>query len=1171
MRVTDNSAMAQWRFPFESAALMTAPASPSRPRRPGSLLRGVLLWGLLPLLLIIFAGLSSLYAICLYKPELVIAFVQRHLHEGTGMPWRIKGSIRPVAIPHPGLVVSEVSLMAATREQSRYADTARPLAHVARLSLYVDPASLSRLAPRFHLIELVDPAINLVYDRHGRPLWLPLPDPDVPGDSVISELPDVPGPGPEAEEPVAGDSGEALRRVADIFTLPPQAMQPVLIRNGSFRSYAEDGRLLLSFSGIDGFFEPGAPEDNIHLSTAFALPAAGLALTVSLAARVGCGGIPARGRLSGRLDMTPPGSRTLSGEFGSGFLWRKDGRYVDLPGFGLTAEGDAVSADLTIDLAEAKCTGTVRIHNLSLPRWFDFARSLPPGLSQALDSLVGEFDLRLDLYGAEARNLRGTVGGLPVSGYVGAPNFSTPVITVDLDLDEADLDVIFPFLAVAGALIPDPEAPVFDHPPLVPYPSDPAAPSRQGKPGGEGREVSYDVTVRVARSTIHAVDGGLLEVRVFPAMAEGAEKVRVAFNAPSILEGSLDGRLDIDKQAILMYYNVRGLELRLLPENQGSSVTFGGKISGICEIDVPLLGGGHLADDWTIRINAEIRNCEILGHDPGSKWRLFAGTVRAKGQGEIYAAQDRGISITGLWDIAAAGITTSWFPRGDDAITGVFNGGLHWPPMRELPGDPPAGCPDLPAGRPDLIEKRGIDKVAGSLDLSGSLIVPLGSFLGPLTGRMQAFLDWRLHGESLALRDIVYEGFGSYAQGSVDIDFSGSDTRIASEVNGQFNVPEVFEAWGATPSWVELPQRITGRTAISSAGGSLRFDAIRVSVDGAPVNGDIFWQASSESGAAGLWTLRLTANNLDLDKYFPPAPDLPPGQRPPPPSPEPWDLSFLEGLGIDAQIMLPNARKDNLSFGRSRVVAVLQRDRFSVQAESAAFYGGRATVVLQGAVESASSQIILRQGLLQVENADLGEILYDFSQDTSLGGNATLVVNATGAMRSNADIPRALSGIWDLRIVDGLYPAFIGGETLRNTFSSASASGVLERGVLRSRNFSLTGIMLEMNGGGWFDLASKDYDVEVSVTFARVPTIPVRFFGSVYEPRMRVRGVDMVTETVQQAGGTVFGLLRGVLLLPAHAVVGVTELFGGGTESRRRPARTDPIAPIRQQTGHPGQ
>ena len=1156
--------------------------------------RRILLWGVAPLFVILFAGLTSLYALCLYKPELIAAIAQRELSRATGMPWRIKGDIRPVFVPVPGLALSDVSLVAATREQRQYADAARPLVHVAKLRLYVDPAALTRLELRLYQVELVEPVINLTYDQYDRPLWRPLPDA-------------VPDPGPGSGEPAAGDfagdNGEALRRAAGILcALPSQAMQPVRIRNGSIMSYAADGSLLLAFTGMDGTFAPGALEDNLRLSTAFSLPDAGLALSVSLAGRLGCDdifsgepgceGIPARGTLSGRVDMTPPGSRTLSGAFESGLIWLSDGRHIRLPDFRLTAEGDAVSGDLIIDLAEAQCRGPVLVHRLSLPRWFEFGRVLPPGLAEALHSVQGEFDLYFDKHKVEARKLRATAGALPVSGTVGAPDFSAPVVVVDLDLDEADLDQLFPFLAVAGAVIPEPEAPAFDHPSLVPYPAAPHVSHVPASPDAfSDFTVGYDVTVRVARPRVHAVNGGPLTVRVFPAVADGAEKVRVAFNAPSLLNGSLDGRLDIDSRAILMRYDAKDMELSLLPENVGSDVTVAGRVSGICEIDMPLLQGGSLADDWKIRIHAAISGCEIAGSQAGAPWRISGNTVTAQGEGGIFAARDKGLSITGVWNIAAAGIRTPWSSggsgggsgTGNDAIQGVFAGGLHWPPMGELPG---TGVPGDPDGEPSL-EKRGVDRVAGNLDLTGSLIVPLGSALGPIEGKLQADLDWRLNEETIALQNIAYEGFGSYVEGSAAIDFSGREVRFESEVNGKINPGEVLKGWGALTSaagTIHPPQLLTGRTAISGRGGrSLRFDPIRVELDGSPVSGEISWQATPQTGGqpgnnsssaeAGSWVVRLSASRLNLDSYFPPAPARAPGERRPPPSTTPWDLSFLKGRGLDAQLTLGSVRKDGLTFGRGKVTAVLQQDRFSFSAESAAFYNGTATLVLQGAVAPESSQVILRRGLVQVENADLGRILYDFSQDTSVGGTTSLLAEATGTLRRDADIPAALSGIWNLRIADGLYPTFGGGadSTLRNTFSAASASGALDKGVLRSRNFTLTGPMVDMSGSGWFNLTNREYDLEVSATFAKVPTVPVRFYGSIYEPRMRVRGMDMVMETVQHAGSTVFSLLRGILMLPAHALSGMSGAEERLQPARTAPVRTAPLAPLRQRTGNPGQ
>ncbi|MDL2267871.1 AsmA-like C-terminal region-containing protein, partial [Desulfovibrio sp. OttesenSCG-928-G15] len=155
------------------------------------------------------------------------------------------------------------------------------------------------------------------------------------------------------------------------------------------------------------------------------------------------------------------------------------------------------------------------------------------------------------------------------------------------------------------------------------------------------------------------------------------------------------------------------------------------------------------------------------------------------------------------------------------------------------------------------------------------------------------------------------------------------------------------------------------------------------------------------------------------------------------------------------------------------------------------------------------------------------------------------------------------------------YPSFVGGDksNVRNTFSNASASGAIEKGVLRSKNFTLKGPMVDMSGAGWYSLVSKDYDMDVSVTFAKVPTVPVRIYGSVYDPKMQVRGANMVVETVQNAGSTMFGLVKGVLMLPAYAIQGLGNLAKGDKDDKApsAPKKRTTVAPHKNQTGHPGQ
>ena len=1190
-------------------------------RRTRSVVRVLFVRILLCLCLLFGAAAASIYLLCAFKPELVVAIAQEQLCAATGMPWQIRGDIVPVLDPFPGITVSDVRIPTVSAEQAPQAEPALPLAQVKTVRMYLDASSLWRLSLNFRLIELEEPTINLAYDKQGRPIWLPLPrgcevpgaasspvspgmeapplpvasgsgvsDPAAPAPVVptpVASTPNASNPGApasavptpaalnpgvspsEANTPASGeglgtngDDSDALTGVAHFLRHEAaRLMLPVRIRGGTLNSYTGQGRLLLSFAGVEARLRPRRAKDNLELSAHFSLPGAGLEVGFSLAANLGQDDFLADGRLSGQVSMTPPGSRAVTGNFSSGFTWENSGRTMLLPDFFIAAEGDSLSGRLTMDLREVLCTGKVYIHKLSLPRWFEFGRVLPPGLQQALDGLVGDFDLYFNAHKAEARNLRGVVGPLLVRGYVGTPDFSAPVVVVDLDLDRANLDLLFPFLAAVGRYVPDPTSPVFTHSVLAPFPEAPDAP----RPEEEGIDISYDVKVRVARPRVHDVNGGPLEVLVFPVTVKGAEKTRVAFTGKDLLTGKVDGRLDIDELSVQMHYDVDGLKLGLLPENKENPVRIDGVLSGRCDITVPVSKTGHWADDWKLETDAGVAGIEITGRYHNSPWRLYSARAKAAGRGSIHAVQADGVRIEGSWDLSVQGVKTSWNPKGDDAMSGKFDGGLFWPALPDVP--PPA-----PRTR-RTVERRGVERVEGKLALNGSLIVPIGSaWRPPATGRLNTGLKWLVYDETVALSRAEFNGFGSMVGADGLVDYSGRDVEARFDLEGRINPGELLRGWKADlPNGFVPPALLSGNASIFGNSGLLRFDKLKLDMDGAAISGDISWQGTSGAGKAqngdnGLWTARLTADRVNFDAIFPLPPD---GQPPEPPSKTPWDLSFMKGLSLDAQILFRNAKRSKLTFTESKVSGTLQRDRFSLHGDIGGFYKGAGTALLQGTVVPEKSQVTLRKALLQLQGMDLEKMLSDFSGDMAYGGTADLVVDLSGVLQCNADIPARLSGVWSLDIKDGQYPSFIGGgngSSSRSGFSNAVVNGIMDRGVLRCHKFALSGPMVDMVGDGWYDLNTRDMDIQISATFAKVPTVPVRFYGNASAPRMRVRGVDMVVQTMQAAGSTVFGLVRGVLTLPARAASGIGSLFGGSGEKApdgKKPRVAPRTAPVR--------
>ncbi|MDR3175093.1 MAG: hypothetical protein LBU06_00955 [Desulfovibrio sp.] len=1078
--------------------MTTGISIPSRPRSP---LRRFIFWLLLLPLLLAVSLLGSLYILCVSKPDLVIATLEKHVSAVAGVPLRIRGGVRPILAPFPG-------------------------------------------------IEALDVLIPADYGAE-----VPAEAPSDPPAEVPVEAPGDPPAGVSADassDPPAGVS-------VDASSDPPtevSADAPAVVPEKNLSPLAE-------FEAVRFFFDPTgltAFEPRLGVSGRMSLPAADLRLDFSLTAAPNRGKVLVRGSFGATLNMTPPASRSIAAVVSGDFAWVRGENVLELPGFVLHAEGDELRADLKIDLEALECTGKVKLERLSLTRWFEFGRALTPGLRAALHGMSGEFDLLFNKGKVEAHNLTARAGALSLTGYVGAPDLDNPAVVVHAQLlGRPDLDQVFPFLGVAGRDIPEPVPPVFDHPPLAPYPEAPDAPSSASS---EGTSVGYDINIRAEEAIIHGVAGGPLEVRVHPHLdANGADKTRVSIKAGGMLNGAADGFLDIDASGILMRYETHGMELGLLPENEGGDTRISGLASGVCEIDMPFLEDGSVADDWPMRADIRVKDFTVTGKFHGRPWKLFSPTATGAGEASIHAVLEDGVRIDGMWRLEAAALHAPWQSRGDGAIRGTFSGGLVWPGI--MPG-------------PRTEERRyGVERVKGKAALRVETTIPLPGQDAPLKGALDADLDWEVRKEKLLFPKAAFEGQGSYAEGAVSLDFSGSATVVHAQTIFRINPRELLSAWKMQPpGGIGVPKLFSGKADIYRDANLLRLDKIKVEADSAPISGNITYRrapdaaslvrpdAKGDGAAQNIWTARLNAEFLDLDNVFPenpPASGGKAGQNDKKAS-RPWDLGFMKDLSLDIQLSARNARRSKLTASEVQLTARLQKDRFSLYCGTEKFYGGAGNVSLQGTIFPEKGRVTLRKGTLQLNRTALGRLLYDYTGEQSYAGEASLSVEANGVFERGADLPAKLSGSWNMAIKDGQYPAFLSGpdSKLRNTFSLASASGPLDRGVIRADNFTLSGPMVDMKGGGWFDLNTKDMDMEISVTFAKVPTVPVRFHGNASAPRMNIRGAVMMVETVQAAGSGIFDLIYGVLTLPAKALSGIGSLFEKGELPGAQPQSAPP-------------
>ncbi|MFR0875073.1 MAG: hypothetical protein ACLSHC_11055 [Bilophila wadsworthia] len=169
--------------------------------------------------------------------------------------------------------------------------------------------------------------------------------------------------------------------------------------------------------------------------------------------------------------------------------------------------------------------GTLALKHLSLPRWFGFARDLPPGVQVALDNISGTLPFELTPQKLVASSVTATTLNTVFTGGGGVNDFSNPVIALHLATKDAPLNRVFPEVENKAV-----SAPSYKVPPLL---------------GGDDSNtaVGYDIHLEAARATLWKWAANGVSVRITPDPASRTEQTKVAIRCGSLYGGSAQGDL----------------------------------------------------------------------------------------------------------------------------------------------------------------------------------------------------------------------------------------------------------------------------------------------------------------------------------------------------------------------------------------------------------------------------------------------------------------------------------------------------------------------------------------------------------------------------------------------------------------------------------------------------
>ncbi|MGE4221685.1 MAG: AsmA family protein, partial [Alphaproteobacteria bacterium] len=279
------------------------------------------------------------------------------------------------------------------------------------------------------------------------------------------------------------------------------------------------------------------------------------------------------------------------------------------------------------------------------------------------------------------------------------------------------------------------------------------------------------------------------------------------------------------------------------------------------------------------------------------------------------------------------------------------------------------------------------------------------------------------------------------------------------------------------------------------------------------------------------------ADQLDIDRFFPPAPASQAGKAPaggtPPPkdagADAPVDLGALANLDAKGRLRIGRLQARGIKASDVVVAVVAAKGRLDAAPVTASLYQGRldAKAAVQAGPTPAGNKYSASADLKGIA---IGPLLQDAAKQDLLEGHGNVVLSLASAGGTVATIKRGLDGKGAVSLRDGAIKGINLGETIRSArnllqgggaqtkaadaskktdFTSLEASFTVKDGVASSNDLDVRSPLFRIGGQGRSDIAAGtlDYTVNASVVASgsgqggrdlaelNGVTIPVRLTG----------------------------------------------------------------------------
>lgn len=784
-----------------------------------------------------------------------------------------------------------------------------------------------------------------------------------------------------------------------------------------------------------------------------------------------------------------------------------DGLSADIDGAGIAG---ALQVN-QCSAAERNLAGVVEVRKLSLPYWFGFGEFLPTSLQHALDSLDGTLALRMDSKGLVVDSLDVSLLGMQLSGKGAVEDFSRPVIYIDVEGTFVDVNRIFPE--------------IMENPPSrLPQPARPGKAVFEAdieEDDNPDDDIGYDIRVRAAKGTARSFQFGDLAFRCWPMQGGGTN---TSYSIGSFYGGKVEALLGIH-DVLTLDLNVANVQTAEVSRLVTGEPVLGGTLSGKARVQsgADTIWGMVAGLEGTLEATLQKGSIQTMALRDGTKPRhnLDSFSVTLKGKTQHPDPDKATRYLPYHWDMKMDFVPAGTQERYDVQLVG--------PVVIDSRRALPVQVKDART----TFRWQGTDAPFGKT-------VPIDF---SLTGRMDLDLEKETVRFSQATASAQHVSAvcsveGSQLLGSVPV-WEGS--LVTDEVSLREFLPRYGkDVWDtADPRALNAA---TLRTRFRSEGRSLVLRDMDMLLDRTKVTGFL----SLLRGETPTVRFTLRGDFLDADRYMPPADE---SATRPAASP-PWKLDWMHRNDVAGEIAVDHIIYRNLEFSALNATVAVAGGRMRVSPLRAGMYKGTAT----GELDAVARDGLDTRVAVRLRKIDLEPAALRFAGNEYVGGTLSASVDMQGLLRNGDDIPGAFSGTWGFDITKGHYSfgTRADGERSRTPFDKASASGVMERGVLKNDDLSMSSLLMSMSGKGVVDLARKNLDYQINVTYAEVPTFPVRIYGSFSDPKTSIRGAEIIPRTIGKLGGGIFNIFRRVITTPFS----VLETLGNlGSTNSTRPRR----------------